>query len=438
MTEEYMENPQIAVVGMGYVGLTLASHIATLGLKIHGIEKNTKTVDVLNNCNLHLNEPGVEDAISSHMNKNWTVGSNYTFKPDVVIVCVSTPIDDSGNPNLQNINDSVAAMEAFITKHTLIIIRSTVPIGTTRIIAETFLKGKTQLVAFCPERTIQGQALREIRELPQIVGGYNEESSNAAVAFFSKCNIQTKRVSSLEVAEMVKLSNNCHTDLIYSFGNEIALIAQSHNIDPMEVISAANSDYPRPNLAIPGFVGGACLSKDPYIMCASVDLKKNKALFLIPSARQLNEFMPSHTASHLLDILQETIPAFNENQTVFICGFAYKGIPETDDLRGAPIFPFIEVLKQNGVTVLGHDPVVADSIIEEIGARSVSIEEGMRTAQNVVFLNNHKHYSTLNLNELLGHSEKPFVVYDCWRIFKKEDVLKNEGVIYAGIGYQSK
>ncbi|NQV77220.1 MAG: nucleotide sugar dehydrogenase [Lutibacter sp.] len=433
-----VESPKVAVIGMGYVGLTLASHIANLGFEIRGVEKNSNTIETLNNCNLHLNEPGVIEAIDSHINKNWTVGNSYTFIPDVVIICVSTPIDEFGQPNLNNINDSIHMMSSFLSKETLVIIRSTVPIGTTRKIAETFLKGKTEFIAFCPERTIQGQALREIKDLPQVVGGYNNESTDAAVKFFNTIGINCKKVTSLEVSEMVKLSNNCHTDLIYSYGNEIALIAQSHNIDPMEVISAANSDYPRPNLAIPGFVGGACLSKDPYIMSASVDLNKTKALFLIPAARNLNEYMPIQVANHLVDLMVKCNMNIDKNSKIFICGIAYKGIPETDDLRGAPIYPFIDVLIKHNFTILGHDPVVAESITKEIGATPVSFEEGIREANAVVFLNNHPFYSSMDISKVLEGKNKTFIVYDCWRIFEKDIVLENNSVVYAGIGYETK
>src|SRR5439155_923913 len=107
--------------------------------------------------------------------------------------------------------------------------------------------GRARL-AFCPERTIQGQALRELEELPQVVGGLDEPSRAAAEALFRRLTTRTVSVSSLEAAEMVKLINNCHTDLIYSYGNEVALMAERMRLDPLELIRAANLDYPRPDL----------------------------------------------------------------------------------------------------------------------------------------------------------------------------------------------
>src|SRR5205814_3816396 len=113
-------------------------------------------------------------------------------------------------------------------------------------------------------------------------------------ALFARVTPHVVRVSSLEAAELVKLVNNCHTDLIYSFGNEVALLAERAGLDPLEVIRAANVDYPRPDLSRPGYVGGGCLSKDPYLL---LDSARGRQPFLVGRARQLNEYLPVHVAN---------------------------------------------------------------------------------------------------------------------------------------------
>ena len=142
-------------------------------------------------------------------------------------------------------------------------------------------------LVMAPERTIQGQALRELVELPQVVGGLDEASLRAGVEFFGGLAHTVVPVSGLEAAELVKLSNNCHTDLIYSFGNELALIAEEHGLDPLEVIRATNLDYPRPDLSKPGYVGGGCMSKDPYIMISCV---RQRPPFLVGRAPHQRAF----------------------------------------------------------------------------------------------------------------------------------------------------
>src|SRR5205807_1526903 len=117
-------------------------------------------------------------------------------------------------------------------------------------------------LAFCPERTIEGKAIPEMRSLPQIVGGLDDESADRAEALFRLITPKIVRVSSLETAEMIKLINNTYRDLTFAFANEVALIAERMGLSAAEMIRAANVDYPRSNIAQPGFVGGPCLEKD--------------------------------------------------------------------------------------------------------------------------------------------------------------------------------
>lgn len=429
--------PAVAVIGMGYVGLTLASLLATRGYRVHGVEKNPRSVDTLNRRELHLVEPGVDHAVASYIGANWTVSGEYAFSPDVAIICVSTPVRADGKPDLRNLEEASRTLAANVHDGTVVIVRSTVPIGTTRRIVKPLLDatGKEVFLAFAPERTIQGQALRELVELPQVVGGADAESGRRAEEFFRPFVSQLRPVSSLEAAEMVKLVNNCHTDVIYSYGNEVALMAKALHLDPLEVIDAANIDYPRPDLAKPGFVGGACLTKDPYILFASFD-DPHIDPKLIRSARELNERLPQEVAQHVLELLGKA-GHDPKTATVFVCGFAYKGIPETDDMRGAHVYPFLDVIRPAAGAVLGHDYIVRDEVLRDCGAEPVSLEGGFARANAVVFLNNHRRYASLDLASLLDSAKKPVVLYDSWRIFRNNPDVRREGVLYAGIGYEA-
>src|SRR5439155_1107114 len=162
---------------------------------------------------------------------------------------------------------------------------------------------------------------------------------------------------SLEAAEAVKLVNNCHTDLIYSFGNEVAPFAERLTLDPLELIRAANVDYPRPDLARPGFVGGGCLSKDPYILIAS-SIAAGYEPWLVARARGLNEYLPLHVARRFVELIRETRGAVAGGR-VLLLGFAYKGWPPTDDMRGAAVLPILDVLRTEGLALHGHDFLVA-------------------------------------------------------------------------------
>jgi UDP-N-acetyl-D-mannosaminuronic acid dehydrogenase len=428
--------PTVAVVGMGYVGLTLASLLASRGYRVHGVEVNPKAVDSLNNRTLHLVEPGVEEAVRDCIGKNWTVGPAYAFAPDVAIICVSTPVGADHQPNLTNLRQASAALAAVVRDDALVIVRSTVPVGTTRRIVLPLFAGTRVRVAFCPERTIHGQALRELQELPQVVGGLDQASTEAAASFFDPFVRRVMKVSSLEAAEIVKLANNCHTDVIYSYGNEVALMAQAFGLDPLEVIEAANIDHPRPDLARPGFVGGASFTKDSHILFASFGNDPAQAT-LIRSARTLNERMPGEVARHLRRAIEASGRRIAD-ATILVCGFAYRGVPETDDMRGSPLGPFLEALGADHRATLGHDFVVSAEVIRSYGATPVALDDGFRQADAVIFLNNHPRYAALDMGALLATARRPLVFYDCWRIFRRHPALPATGVHYAGIGYEAK
>jgi UDP-N-acetyl-D-mannosaminuronic acid dehydrogenase len=292
--------------------------------------------------------------------------------------------------------------------------------------------GRARL-AFCPERTIQGQALRELEELPQVVGGLDVESRDAAIAVFSKLTARVVPVSSLEAAEMVKLINNAHTDLIYSFGNEVALMAERLGLDPLELIHAANVDYPRPDLCKPGFVGGGCLSKDPYILLSSSRSAGHEP-WLVERARRLNEQLPAHVARRFLDLLRDTRGGLDGSR-VLLLGFAYKGWPPTGDMRGAPVLPMLEVFESEPVTLLGHDFLVAPEVLKDLGVTPCSLEEGFAGSDGVIVITDHPEYAKLDLPKLLTSLRRPALLYDCWRILDEEVVRAAGQVRYAGIGY---
>ena len=313
-------------------------------------------------------------------------------------------------------------------------VRSTVPIGTSRSVVLPVLReawGDQVRLAMAPERTIQGQALRELVELPQVIGALDAASLAAAVDVFGALATQIVPVSSLEAAEMVKLSNNCHTDLIYSFGNELALIAEGHGLDPLEVIRAANLDYPRPDLAKPGYVGGGCLSKDPYIMINSAT---GRPPFLVGPARELNEYLPEHVAHKVVELLREHRGSADGTRLA-VLGWAYKGWPATDDMRGTPIATMMPIFDQAGVTVLGHDPLVTDDVIRLYGGEPVSLDKALSEPDGILIINDHPDYRALHADTMLAGSAAAFV-YDSWRILDESEV-RAAHVTYAGLGYRT-
>jgi len=427
---------KILVIGLGYVGITLAVTLAKKGYDVFGYDVNKKLVESLEKKELHLYEPGVMEFIKDHYGNNFRASTSLkNDKYDVIILCVSTPVDfSSERPDLSNLKKAVLDIHDIINDETLVVVRSTVPIGTTKnLVYPTLMESNRKIyVAFCPERTIQGIALKEIIELPQIIGGIDEKSAARASEFFSEISNKTIKVSSAEAAEMIKLINNCHTDLIYSFGNEVALMAEKFNLDAYELINAANLEYPRPDINKPGFVGGGCLSKDPYILINSF-AKYGYIPKLVLTARKLNEKLPAHLANNVIINLRK-INKKLESCKIFICGFAYKGQPITDDIRGSPAPPFMEVLKSKVGKIYGHDFLVNPQKIKSFGVNITDLNSGFKGADCVIFLNNHPKYKELKIIDLIKTMRKPALIYDVWRLFDKDKINSVGGVEYHSIG----
>lgn len=422
----------IGVVGMGYVGLTLTAALARKGFVVYGADTQPAVVESLNLGRPHL-EPGVEEVFAEQAGTGIIVGSELPANTvDVAVISVSTPVDPATQkPDLTNLAAAARQVAAWCGPQTLVVVRSTVPVGTSRAVVLPALLAAwgTAKLVMAPERTIQGQALRELVELPQVVGGLDEESLAAGIDFFSGLARQIVPVSSLEAAELVKLANNCHTDLIYAYGNEIALITEQHGLDPLEVIRATNLDYPRPDLCKPGYVGGGCLSKDPYIMIESAG---GQEPFLVGRARQLNEHLPVHVAHTVVRLLRASLGK-SAGTRLAVLGWAYKGWPPTDDMRGTPIATMMPVFAAAGVIVSGHDPMVTDAVIRAYGGEPVSIDKAFSDSDAVLVINDHPDYRQLNVAELLD-TGTPAFIYDSWRILDEEAIVA-AGVRYAGLGY---
>lgn len=426
----------VGVVGLGYVGLTLAVTLARKGFTVHGVDTSPAVLDALGKGRPHLFEPGVEEGVRALLGERLHVGSELPQSAvDAAIICVSTPINpDTQAPELGNLRVAARHVALRCASDTVVIVRSTVPVGASRtiVLPELLARWGRARLAFAPERTIQGQALRELEELPQVVGGLDSDGRGAAAALFARVTKRVVEVSSLEAAELVKLVNNCHTDLIYSYGNEVALMAERWQLDPLEVIRAANLEYPRPDLAKPGFVGGACLSKDPYILISG-SRAAGYTPWLVGQARGLNEHLPVYVAERLIGMIRKARGSA-EGARLAVLGWAYKGWPPTDDMRGTPIVSMLPLLRAAGLELRGHDYLVAADVIRGLGAEPVTPEAAFDGADAVLVITNHSEYAKLDLGRLLPGLRRPAVLYDCWRILDEETV-RGAGVSYAGIGY---
>jgi UDP-N-acetyl-D-mannosaminuronic acid dehydrogenase len=199
-----------------------------------------------------------------------------------------------------------------------------------------------------------------------------------------------------------------------------------------EMIHAANVDYPRSGVARPGFVGGPCLEKDALILIDSlhqIDFRPR----VIEEARRINQALPDHVAERLLDEIRR-LRSSTTQAKVLVTGFAFKGRPATEDVRGSAATPLMRHLQAAGVEVWGHDFVTPEKVIADLGARACTIEEGFDGADGVIIMNNHPGYLTTGIPGLARSLRLPAVLFDSWSLFQSGDFRHIPGLSYGALG----
>tara|TARA_B100000989_G_scaffold299039_1_gene292361 strand:- start:10313 stop:12016 length:1704 start_codon:yes stop_codon:yes gene_type:complete len=438
-----IRNRNIAVIGLGYVGLTLSLVLAENEFSVVGVDKNKDLIKKLVNKKPPFYENGLENLLLAQVN-------NF-FKPtisvedvhaDIYIITVGTPINSSTKkPNINHIKKAILVIAKKLKKNDLVILRSTVPIGLSRNYVIPLLEKESKLkagddffVSFCPERTSEGRALKELRELPQIVGGFDHNSRQMSMRFFNEITHTVIDVGSLEASEMCKLIDNTYRDTIFAYSNQMATLTEKLGLNLNDLLSKVNLGYERNRIPLPSpGVGGPCLSKDPYILKESFHSFNLKCPITI-SSRNINESAPRliyNRSKNMLSKVGKNI----KKEKIFIIGFAFKGEPVTSDLRDSTTIWFLNYLKSKGVkNIFGYDPVVDINDIEKLGVTYCKIEQGFKNSAAVFFMNNHRSYSNLNIYKLLNSMNKPAIFYDGWNMFLDKEINKNPGIIYSGIG----
>jgi len=415
----------ICIIGMGYVGLTLAAIMADRGFNVWGIEKNADILKMLMKGKPHFLEKGLEARLKGNMSANRLhflsklseLKLNNNHQPLVYIITVGTPLDDAGRPRMDMIKSVAEEIANHMNEDALVILRSTVQLGTTRnVVKKVFEKsGKRFALAYCPERTAEGNAMAELSVLPQIVGGLTEAAALQAEAIFRRMTLTTIMVSSVEAAEIIKLLDNSFRDLNFAIGNEVALLCEAAGLDGKEIITAANTGYARTQIAVPGFVGGPCLHKDPHILQESL-AAYGYVPKLIKQGRLLNESLPLHVCESLAET--KIIPPKGKGIKISILGLTFKGRPETSDTRASPSLHIIALLKQRypDAITCGHDFALDNQAISSLGIIPANIEQAFEGASVIIVANNNKKYEWIDLATLVMSMVTPAVIYDIWSV----------------------
>lgn len=436
-----LNHSRVAVVGLGYVGLSIASVLAKRGIRVYGIDRSEDIVAKVTAGICPIKEPGMDELVCEVINMGKLTAhtdAGVVRKAGVIIMAVGTPLDRNYQADTNQLMRSLDDIAPFLRNGQAIIIKSTVPPGMTRKVAEYLAKktgmqpGTDLSLACCPERLAEGRIISDIETIPVIVGGLTEKDTREIAAFWSGMGWKVIMVSGPEEAEMSKLADNLWIDLNIALANELSMVCHRLNIDVLEVINAANTlpkGMEKVNILFPGpGVGGSCLVKDPWFLH---HLAREKGLCLkLPSeGRKINDGMPGYIMQILVEGLSRNGLKI-DGAVVAVLGLSFK--QKTGDTRFSPTIPLVKMLSAAGADVIVHDPWVANDKASELMRGLARLEMHLQAAvlgcDAVVFMAGHPEFqkSAEDWKLLVGTK---CIMLDCRYMFNPVEMAE------AGLNY---
>ena len=423
---------KICIVGLGYVGLTLSLALAKKNYKVYGYDSNIKVLNSLKKGISHIYEKNIDNHLRRYLNKKFFLIDNLNNNFKTFIVTVGTPIIGNKKKyvsDLGQVKEISNRLSQIIKKNTLIIFRSTLPVGTTRNkIIPIFEKKKLRIakdyfVAYAPERTVEGNALSELEMIPQIIAGYDKVSLEKTKSIFKRLSKEIIEVDKLETAEIIKLINNTYRDLSFAYSNQIALICQKFGISAKKTIEYSNYNYPRNKIPVPSpGVGGPCLTKDPYILNEVLKIKKD-SIFTV--GREINNNIVKVLAYRVIEKLNTKF-----KRKILIQGISFKGFPLTKDYRGSSVFDFYKILEKiDNFDVDVEDPLFSAEEIKKLG---FNFKKSKQKYDCIIFLNNNPLIKKKSRTLIKRKLNKNGFIFDYWSII--EDIKLKKKYNYLEIG----
>jgi len=354
---------RVGVIGLGYVGLPLVKTFLQKGFRVTGFDIDPKKVDMLNRGKSYIRHISAAELKDFLGRRQFKASADFRGLRDVdaILICVPTPLDGHGSPDLTYVINSTITVAEHLRKGHLVILESTTYPGTTDeemlpILEAGGLKGgRDFFLAFSPEREDPGNKNFSTATTPKVVGGLTPDCLKLAKALYDQIIVRTVPVTSTRAAESTKLLENIFRSVNIALVNELKMIFDRMGIDVWEVIRAASSKpfgfmpfYPGPGL------GGHCIPIDPFYLTWKAKEVDYQTKF-IELAGEINTFMPYY-------VREKTIAALNERgrsikgAKVLVLGLAYK--KDIDDSRESPSLKIISLFQKKGARVSYNDPFI--------------------------------------------------------------------------------
>ena len=397
---------KIVILGLGYVGLPLATVFAEAGFNVIGVDPDSRKVEILRRGESYIQDVPTNTLAQLIQSGKLRATTDFSVlaEADAVSICVPTPLRKTGDPDLSFILVATDELAKFMHPGIVVVLESTTYPGTTREILLPKLAensklevGKDFFLAFSPERVDPGREDWTTYNTPKVIGGITPACSEVASLWYQQALETVVPVSSAESAEMAKLLENTFRMINIGLVNEMAIMCDRLGLDVWEIIDAAATKpfgymkfTPGPGL------GGHCIPIDPLYLSWKLRALNYTARF-IELASEINTGMPRYVVSKVQDALNEKARPLNGSR-VLVVGAAYK--PDVNDIRESPSLDIIGLLRQKGAEVNYHDPYIPRITHDDWSLESVSdVIESARTTDCVVIVTDHTIYDYQSILE---------------------------------------
>ncbi len=421
---------EISILGLGHIGLPLATHLLKRFTHINGVDIDIKKIKDIKNNKLYFYEKNFEKTLKENIkNKRLLLTSDLKkIRSQIYIICLGTEFKNNKLISNEKLIKVLKDLASIIKKNDLIILRGTVQVGTSRNIAVKILEkysklkcGKQFYFSFLPERIIEGNALYELENVPQLVSGYSKKCKEQALEFCSKAFNTIIELENIEEGEIIKLASNAYRDLSFAFSNEISRISSYYSLSGSKLIEKANFGYPRNSIAKPSLgVGGYCLPKDPYLFSKLLGIKK-KGYSLAKNSRRINENSVNEVFWKIKKFHKLRIK--KKRPKVLILGITFKGTPETIDIRNSPSVELAKKLIKNKYYVKFFDVMYKELIKTNFKFSKILTNNKnlINKVDIIIVANLHNDYQKLIQENLKKNQTKDDkLIFDCWNILDNQ------------------
>ncbi len=411
---------QVAVIGLGYIGLPTAALLASYGWSVCGVDVSQRVVDTVNAGGVHIEERDLDKLVREAITARTLMAATEVPTASFYMIAVPTPLGADNAPDISYVEAAARAIAPKILPGACIIVESTSPVGTTERVAAIIAELRPDLIvpsehsgdeadialAYCPERVLPGRIVNELVHNDRVIGGVTPACAESAAVLYTSFVKGACLYTTARVAETVKLVENSFRDVNIAFANELSMIADVIGVDVWDVIRLANR-HPRVNILQPGpGVGGHCIAVDPWFLVSGAP----QAARLVRTAREVNDHKAVHTENRIRALL-EAAP----DGKVALLGLAFK--PDIDDFRESPALEIAEALAHShGNRILVVEPFTDElpKALTDTGAELVTLDAGLRQAEIVVVLVDHTAFRHLTPHELAGK-----LVFDTRGMFRR-------------------